>query len=149
MVERLDDIEAFADIGEFMDQPLKSYSSGMRSRLGFAVAANLDPDILILDEVFAVGDAVYKEVALQKMYDLRDSGTTILFVSHSMSMVEAFCTKAVLLHKGRMLATGKTAEVIGKYQDLVSSIQTQRKEQRADGEQPPDQAVVPEEEEVQ
>ncbi len=148
ILERFGDIEAFADIGEFMDQPIKTYSSGMRSRLAFAVAANLEPDILILDEVLAVGDAVYKEMALQKMYDLRDSGTTILFVSHSMSMVESFCTEAVLLHKGRMLATGETAEVIGQYQDLVSSIQTQRKEQRAEGEQPPDHLVVPDEEEV-
>jgi ABC-2 type transport system ATP-binding protein len=133
LLERFDDIEAFADIGEFIDQPIKTYSSGMRSRLGFAVAINVEPDVLILDETLAAGDAVSKEAALQKMYELRDSGTTILFVSHSMRMVEDFCTEAVLLHKGRVMATGETTEVIGQYQDLVSSIRTQRKEQRADG----------------
>ncbi len=143
MLERFDDIAAFADIGEFMDQPIKTYSSGMRSRLGFAVAINVEPDVLILDETLAAGDAVTKEAALQKMYELRDSGTTILFVSHSMGMVEAFCTEAVLLHKGRVMATGETSEVIGHYQDLVSSIRTQRKGRHTEAEQPPDRAAAP------
>jgi ABC-type polysaccharide/polyol phosphate transport system ATPase subunit len=146
LVERFDDIAAFADIGEFMDQPLKTYSSGMRSRLGFAVAINVEPDVLILDETLAAGDAVTKEAALQKMYELRDSGTTILFVSHSMGMVKDFCTEAVLLHKGRVMATGETTEVIDQYQDLVSSIRTQRKERRTDGGQPQDQITASNEE---
>ena len=141
MLERFDDIAAFADIGEFIDQPIKTYSSGMRSRLGFAVAMNVEPDVLILDETLAAGDAVSKEAALQKMYELRDSGTTILFVSHSMRMVEDFCTEAVLLHKGRVMATGETTEVIGQYQDLVSSIRTSRQEQHTDGGQPQEQVV--------
>jgi len=122
ILERFDDIAALADIGDFMDQPLKTYSSGMRSRLGFAVAVNLEPDVLILDETLAVGDAVYKETALQKMYELRDSGTTILFVSHSMSQIENFCTEAMLLHEGRVLATGGTTEIIDRYQALVSNV---------------------------
>ena len=143
MLERFDDIAAFADIGEFMDQPIKTYSSGMRSRLGFAVAVNVEPDVLILDETLAVGDAVYKQVALQKMYELRDSGTTILFVSHSTSMVEEFCTEAILLHKGRKVAAGETTEVIDQYQALVSSIKEQRKNRRTDGGQPPGVVVVP------
>src|SRR3712207_2414102 len=98
----------------------------------------------ILDETLAAGDAVTKQAALQKMYELRDSGTTILFVSHSMRMVEDFCTDAVLLHKGRVMATGETSEVIGHYQDLVSSIRTQRKGQRTEDGQPPDQTVASE-----
>jgi hypothetical protein len=118
----------------------------MRSRLGFAVAMNVEPDVLILDETLAAGDAVSKEAALQKMYELRDSGTTILFVSHSMSMVKDFCTEAVLLHKGRVMATGETTEVIGQYQDLVSSIRTQRKGQSTDGRQPQDELVASNEE---
>src|SRR5215212_9605262 len=122
MRERFDDIAAFADIGEFIDQPIKTYSSGMRSRLGFAVAVNVEPDVLILDETLAAGDAVAKEAALEKMYELRDSGTTILLVSHGMGTIRDFCTEAILLHEGQMLAAGGTTEVIKHYQDLVSNI---------------------------
>jgi ABC-type polysaccharide/polyol phosphate transport system ATPase subunit len=144
IVERFDDIAAFAEIGEFIDQPIKTYSSGMKSRLGFAVAVNVEPDVLILDETLAVGDAVYKETALQKMYELRDSGTTILFVSHSMRTIETFCTEAALLHEGQLLATGETTEVIDQYQNLVSSIKA-KTNRRSDGEQAPS-IVVPDEE---
>src|ERR671916_96725 len=141
MRERFDDIAAFADIGEFMEQPIKTYSSGMRSRLGFAVAINVEPDVLILDEVFAVGDAVYRETALQKMYELRDSGTTILFVSHGMETVQQFCTEAVLLHEGQVLEYGEAAAIVDRYRALVSSIREQRKRQETDGESPPDLVV--------
>jgi hypothetical protein len=82
----------------------------------------VEPDILLVDESLAAGDAVFKQTALQKMYELRDCGTTILFVSHSTKMVEEFCTEAVLLHEGRMVATGETTEVINRYQDLLSSL---------------------------
>jgi ABC-type polysaccharide/polyol phosphate transport system ATPase subunit len=141
MLDRFGDIAAFADIGEFMDQPIKTYSSGMRARLGFAVAVNVEPDILLVDESLAAGDAVFKQTALQKMYELRDSGTTILFVSHSTKMVEEFCTEAILLHQGRMLATGETTEVVNRYQDLVSSFRKDKNRQ-----QPPEQGVISEEE---
>jgi ABC-type polysaccharide/polyol phosphate transport system ATPase subunit len=133
LVNRFDDMAAFADIGEFMDQPIKTYSSGMRSRLGFAVAANVDPDILILDETLSVGDAVYKGKALQKMNELRDSGTTILFVSHSMETIETFCTEAVLLHEGRLLASGEATEMVDRYQALVSAIRAQKNGEDAEG----------------
>lgn len=126
MLARMDDIEAFADIGEFMDQPVKTYSSGMRARLGFAVAVNVQPDILIVDETLSVGDAVFKHMGLQKMRELRDSGTTILFVSHSLGLVKSFCSEAVLLHKGRMISHGDTAEVIDRYNALVSSTEVQK-----------------------
>jgi ABC-2 type transport system ATP-binding protein len=145
LLERFDDIAAFADVGEFMDQPIKTYSSGMRSRLGFAVAINVEPDVLILDETLAAGDAVSREAALQKMYELRDSGTTILLVSHGMGTIEDFCTEAILLHEGRMLAAGGTTEVIKRYQDLVSNIRQGKKRQRTDDVQPPGQAVISEE----
>ena len=150
MLERFDDIVEFADLGHFIEQPIKTYSSGMRSKLGFAVAVNVEPDVLILDETLAVGDAVYKETALQRMYELRDSGTTILFVSHGMKTVEDFCTKAALIHEGRLMTTGDTAEVIGQYQALVSSLQSQRKNRRKDGEgQVPDDVAIPDEEELE
>jgi ABC-2 type transport system ATP-binding protein len=147
LLERFDDIAAFADVGEFIDQPIKTYSSGMRSRLGFAVAMNVEPDVLILDETLAAGDAVTKETALQKMYELRNSGTTILLVSHGMSTIENFCTEAILLHEGRMLAAGGTTEVINHYQTLVSNIRQNKKRQQTDDVQPPDQVAVPDKEE--
>jgi ABC-type glutathione transport system ATPase component len=99
----------------------------------------VNPDILILDETLAVGDAVYRETALQKMYELRDSGSTILFVSHSAKMIEDFCTEAILLHKGRMLASGETTDVIDRYQKLISKTKA-RKNQRPAGSKQPSEA---------
>jgi ABC-2 type transport system ATP-binding protein len=131
MLERFDEIADFAEIGEFMDQPIRTYSSGMRSRLGFAVAVNVDPDILVLDEALSAGDAAFKKKALQRMYDLRDSGTTVLFVSHSMGMVKKFCTDAILLHKGRMVTSGSPEEVADRYRELLES--AQEKDGRAGG----------------
>ena len=141
ILERFDAIASLADLGPFMDQPIKTYSSGMRSRLGFAVAANVEPNVLILDEVLAVGDAVYKQTALQKMYELRDSGTTILFVSHSMETVKEFCTEAILLHEGRVLEFGESTEVVDRYEALVSEAREQKRRQRADGDLSSDIAV--------
>lgn len=126
MMEKLDEIEAFADIGDFMGQPVKTYSSGMRARLGFAVAVSVEPDILVVDETLSVGDAIFKHMSLQKMRDLRDRGTTILFVSHSTSMVRDFCTEAILLHKGKLLATGETDEAIDQYHTLLASIEAKK-----------------------
>ncbi len=127
MLARMDDIEAFADIGAFMDQPIKTYSSGMKSRLGFAVAVNVEADILVLDEALSAGDAAFKKKALQRMYDLRDSGTTVLFVSHSIGMVKRFCTEAILLHKGRLITTGEPAEVVDQYRALLEDSQDAKK----------------------
>ncbi len=145
IMDHFDDIADFAEIGEFMDQPIKHYSTGMRSRLGFAVAVNVNPDILILDETLAAGDAAYKQAALDKMYELRNSGTTTLFVSHSMDMVEDFCNEAVLLHEGRVMATGETDEIIGEYQALTARVRAQKRQQRAEAKQSQAQAMSPEE----
>jgi|SRR5215212_7849528 ABC-2 type transport system ATP-binding protein len=123
MLERFDEIAEFADIGEFMDQPIRTYSSGMKSRLGFAVAVNVNPDILVIDEALSAGDAAFKKKALQRMYDLRDSGSTVIFVSHSMGMVKKFCTHAVLLHKGHMVTSGNPDDVAERYQELIKSAQ--------------------------
>jgi ABC-2 type transport system ATP-binding protein len=130
MLERFDDIAAFADIGEFIDQPIRTYSSGMRARLGFAVAVNVDPDILVLDEALSAGDASFRKKALQRMYDLREAGTTVLFVSHSLGMVKRFCTDAILLHRGHMVASGDPTEVVDRYQDLLDSKQDTRRGNR-------------------
>jgi ABC-type polysaccharide/polyol phosphate transport system ATPase subunit len=120
MLERFDEIESFADIGEFMDQPIKTYSSGMRGRLGFAVAVNVEPDVLVIDEALSAGDSAFKKKAIRRMYELRDSGSTVLFVSHSMGMVKRFCTQAVLLHKGRLLSVGDPEEVVEHYEALLA-----------------------------
>ena len=127
MLARMDDIEAFADIGEFMDQPIKTYYSGMKSRLGFAVAVNVGADILVLDEALSAGDAAFKKKALQRMYDLRESGTTVLFVSHSIGMVKRFCTEAILLHKGRLVTSGEPAEVVDCYRELLDKSEDAKK----------------------
>jgi len=127
MLARMDDIEAFADIGEFMDQPIKTYSSGMKSRLGFAVAVNVEADILVLDEALSAGAAAFKKKAIQRMYDLRESGTTVLFVSHSIGMVKRFCTEAILLHKGRLITTGEPAEVVDRYRELLDNSEDAKK----------------------
>ena len=128
LVERFDEIADFAEIGEFMDQPLKTYSSGMRSRLGFAVAVNVEPDILLLDEALSAGDAAFKKKALQRMYDLRDSGTTVLFVSHSLGMVKKFCTDAVLLHKGHIVTSGDPDVVVDEYRELLEKSQQKKQD---------------------
>ncbi len=127
MLYRFDDIESFADIGQFMDQPVKTYSSGMRARLGFAVAVNVEPDILVVDETLSVGDAVFKQAGLQRMHDLRDRGTTILFVSHSMGMVKNFCDQALLLHKGQLITHGDIDGTIEQYQALLNRARANRK----------------------
>jgi ABC-type multidrug transport system ATPase subunit len=145
MLKRLDEIEAFADIGEFIDQPLKTYSSGMRARLGFAVAVNVEPDILLVDESLSTGDAVFKAKGIQKMRELRDSGVTILFVSHSTNQVRNFCNEAALIHKGRLVSRGDTGEVIDRYQELVSRAAEKRKN-RLSLEEPPNYGLVTPEE---
>jgi ABC-2 type transport system ATP-binding protein len=135
MLERFDEIEAFADIGDFIEQPVKTYSSGMRSRLGFAVAVNVAPDILVVDETLSVGDAVFKAMGIQKMHELRDSGTTILFVSHSASLVKNFCTEGILLNKGRLVYRGDTSDTIDQYQSLISEAAARRNDRHASDEQ--------------
>lgn len=128
IIRRFDDIEAFADLGEFMDRPVKTYSSGMKSRLGFAVAVHLEPDVLLVDEALSVGDAVYKHAGMQKMQELRETGTTVVFVSHSLDMIRNFCSEAVLLHEGNVLVHGETEEALDHYEALVSEISAGRGE---------------------
>ena len=147
MLERFETIEAFADIGEFMDQPIKTYSSGMRSRLGFAVAVNVNADVLVLDEALSAGDAAFKKKAMRRMYDLRDSGTTVLFVSHSLGMVQKFCTDAVLLHKGRMVASGAPDEVVDRYRELLEKSDKPKDTSHAHRDRQLDYAIEHEDEE--
>jgi len=112
---KFDEIVAFAEIAEFIDTPVKRYSSGMYVRLAFAVAAHLEPEILIVDEVLAVGDYEFQRKCLGKMKDVRTDGRTVLFVSHNMTAVNNLCARSILLEKGRVLADGPTADVTRTY----------------------------------
>jgi lipopolysaccharide transport system ATP-binding protein len=112
---KLDSIVEFAGVSQFIDTPVKRYSSGMYVRLGFAIAAHLDPDILLLDEVLAVGDAAFQNKCFQRIEELRSKGTTIVFISHDMGAVERLCKRSILMHKGEVLYSGTTSEVINKY----------------------------------
>jgi lipopolysaccharide transport system ATP-binding protein len=119
---RFDDIVEFSGIERFLDTPVKRYSSGMYVRLAFAVAAHLDPEILLVDEVLAVGDLDFQRRCLGRMDEVANSGRTILFVSHNLASVAALCNRAILLESGRLVAEGRTDDVLQRY---VSSTETQ------------------------
>lgn len=114
MLLRFDQIAAFADIGDFIDQPVRVYSSGMYLRLAFATAVNVDPEILVVDEALAVGDAGFRSRCFRRIGELRDSGCTILLVTHDMDQVVKFCNQAILLDDGEVLLVGKP-ELIAKH----------------------------------
>jgi lipopolysaccharide transport system ATP-binding protein len=113
--QRYQDIEAFAEIGEFIDQPVKTYSSGMVVRLAFAVAINVDPEILLVDEALAVGDIYFRQRCMRKVHELRARGVTILFVSHATADVKAIGDRVLWLDKGRLVEVGEPERVISKY----------------------------------
>jgi lipopolysaccharide transport system ATP-binding protein len=115
MDKMLDDIMAFAEIEEFIDMPVQSYSSGMQVRLGFAVAVNLKPDILIVDEVLAVGDASFRRKARNKMMELLHSGISVLFVSHNMAQISTLTSRCIYLEKGRLVSVGPSDEITARY----------------------------------
>lgn len=128
IARRFDDIVDFAELHEFIDQQVKYYSSGMFVRLGFAVAVNMDPDVLLVDEVLAVGDEVFQQKCLDRVEDFQREGRTILFVTHAADLVRRICTRAVVLHHGEMVAHGLPGESIrifrehlhGRMEDTVT-----------------------------
>lgn len=117
---RIDDILAFADIGEYINQPCKTYSSGMFVRLAFAVSINIDPEILIVDEALSVGDVFFQAKCYRKFEDFKKQGKTILFVSHDLSSVSRYCDRVYLLNKGEMLGSGSPKEMIDKYKQILA-----------------------------
>jgi ABC-type polysaccharide/polyol phosphate transport system ATPase subunit len=127
MRAKFDEIEAFADIGEFIDQPVKFYSSGMKMRLAFAVAVNVDPDILVVDEALSVGDVAFQHRCMQRMRQMRQKGTTVLLVSHSVATIKNFCTDALLLHEGRTVTQGDTSSVVDQYNALWANAEARRR----------------------
>lgn len=117
--EKLQDIIDFSELKDFIDVPLKNYSSGMKARLGFAIATIVEPDMLILDEVLSVGDAKFKKKSMNKLMSLLEKNVTVLFVSHNIDQVQKLCNKAIILDKGKMIASGGVDEVTSKYEALV------------------------------
>jgi ABC-type polysaccharide/polyol phosphate transport system ATPase subunit len=119
--ERFDEIVAFAELEDAIDRPVRTYSSGMYMRLGFAIAAHLDADVLLLDEVFAVGDEAFQRKCFGKVFEFKQRGGTIVFVSHDATQVERLCERAVLLRAGRVEFDGPTHEAIVRYRRVLSA----------------------------
>jgi lipopolysaccharide transport system ATP-binding protein len=118
---RIEDIISFADIGDFLDQPIKTYSSGMVARLAFATATNVDPDILIVDEALSVGDEAFQRKCFARIEEMRTRGASILFVSHSIQTIVQLCDKAILIDKGEYLLDGSPKMVVSQYERLANS----------------------------
>ena len=120
MMERQQAIIDFADVGEFIDAPVKQYSSGMYMRLAFAVAIEVDPQILVLDEILAVGDMGFQQKCFERIRRFRESGKTILLVTHSMAVVEEHCDRAILIDHGNIIVDGRADEAIAMYKTLLT-----------------------------
>lgn len=118
--EKYDEIVEFSELKDFIDVPVKNYSSGMRARLGFAIATAVEPEILILDEVLSVGDAKFRQKSEAKIRSMFDKGITVLFVSHSTQQVLNICNKAIILEKGKLIAQGDAKEICDKYNKMVN-----------------------------
>ena len=119
MDEKLQSIVDFAEIGDFINQPVKTYSSGMFARLAFAVAINVEPDILIVDEALSVGDIFFQSKCYQKFLDFKKAGKTILFVSHDLSSIIKYCDRSLLIHQGKQIAVGKSSEIVDIYKKIL------------------------------
>lgn len=124
------DIIAFSELESFIDQPVKSYSSGMKSRLGFAISVTVDPDILIIDEALSVGDRAFGQKSLAKMEEFKEQGKTMIFVSHSINQVKNFCNKILWLEFGRIKAFGEVNDVLPLYESFLNIWQKMSKEER-------------------
>ncbi len=137
--ESFDRIAAFADIGSFIDQPIKTYSSGMTVRLAFAVQSQINPDILIVDEALSVGDAKFQAKCFDRLRQLKDNGTSILLVTHSSEQIVTHCSRAILLNQGVQLETGQPKQVVNRYLDLLFG----KEKQELPGATPPAAMAAP------
>jgi ABC-type polysaccharide/polyol phosphate transport system ATPase subunit len=119
--EREAKIIEFAELGEFIDSPIKQYSSGMYMRLAFSVATEVDPDILIVDEILGVGDGGFREKCFERIRQFRNSGKTILMVSHDMGTMSSFCSRLLLIHHGKIVEHGEPSRVVARYEELLAN----------------------------
>lgn len=119
LLSKYDEILEFSELGEFIDVPIKNYSSGMKARLGFSIATVVEPEILILDEVLSVGDAKFRKKCEKKMKKMFDHGVTVLFVSHSLAQVKRLCNKAIILEHGQLIAKGDIDDVVEIYEKKI------------------------------
>lgn len=129
--KKLQQILDFAEIGDFIDSPVQNYSSGMKVRLGYAVASNLNPDILLIDEVLSVGDSSFRARCIENLRNYRENGGTIIFVSHNTLVVENTCTRAVWMEKGRVVEIGAPKDVVEKYETKMLNLSAMAKKQRS------------------
>jgi len=136
--ERMKKVERFADIGEFFDMPLKTYSSGMHVRLAFSLAVHVDADIVVIDEALSVGDGAYQKKCIDRIWELKKNGVTLLYCSHSLYTVTNFCDKVVWLKGGSMQAIGEPKEVVSRYEDYL------REKERVENPEIPGLSNVPE-----
>lgn len=122
---KYDEIVAFSELGEFLEVPIRNYSSGMLMRLAFSIAAEVDPEILIVDEILAVGDASFQEKSRKRMLELMGGGTTVLFVSHTLSQIREMCNRVLWLDHGHVKMLGPTQEVCDAYEDSIENRKTE------------------------
>ena len=117
----------FAQLGDYIDQPVRTYSSGMKMRLGFAINVNIEPDVLVVDEALAVGDASFKKKCKEKIKEIIEAGTTVLYVSHNASSVTEICPRSIYLRKGAVIYDGNTEDTLKVYNDYKESVKNQKK----------------------
>ncbi|NLK74854.1 MAG: ABC transporter ATP-binding protein [Clostridiales bacterium] len=128
--DKFDEIVEFSELGEFIDVPVKNYSSGMKARLGFSIATVVEPDILILDEVLSVGDAKFRKKSENRIKEMFDKGVTVLFVSHNINQIKSICNKAILLEQGTVVAQGDVNEVALIYKQRSNGIYPRQKKRK-------------------
>lgn len=128
--ERFDQIVEFSELEEFLDSPVKNFSSGMKSRLGFSVATMIEPDILIVDEVLSVGDVLFRKKCMNKMDEMLENGTTLLFVSHNMDQVKKLCNKGIWLDRGKVVMQGDIDAVADEYTNTIEKRKEEEKKKK-------------------
>ena len=128
--EKFDEIVEFSELEDFLDTPVKNFSSGMKSRLGFSVATMVQPDVLIVDEVLSVGDVLFRKKCTNKMNEMLNNGTTLLFVSHDMKTVKDMCDKAIWLNKGKVIMQGDINEVAEEYNNTIAERKAKEKKEK-------------------